>query len=196
MKLEYFFIGFFALISLFILIFYIINTVKMNKTQKKVTEKKMTEEKKKDDDKIEVPAEQSKEKPVEKAIKEANIEFQIKEAFEKIEQESVEYENFPKNRTIGGKLQVDRGEFKTELQKSLETNKISSETNTISSSTAKMDFEMKDFKTNEQIDVEKQIAEEYIKKQENQNKTLGDELKDMSPEMKAMMLNDILNKKY
>ena len=200
MKLEYFFIGFFALISLFILVFYIINSVKINKKQKKVLENKKTEEKNKEekskDEKIEVPAEQSVEKPVERAIKEANIEFQIKEAFERIEQERVEYENAPKNRAIGGKLQLDRGEFKTELQKSLETNKISSETNTISSSTAKMDFEMKDFKTDEQVDVEKQIAEEYMKKQENQNKTLGDELKEMSPELKAIMLNDILNKKY
>jgi len=195
MKLEYFFIGFFVIISVFILVFYTINTVKMNKVQKKVAEKKKAEEKKKDE-KIEVPAEQSKEKPVEKAIKEANIEFQIKEAFERIEQERVEFENVPKNRNIGGKLQLDRGEFKTELQKSLETNKISSETNTISSATAKMDFEVKDLKTNEQIDVDKQIAEEYLKNHDGQNKTLSDELKDMSPEMKAIMLNDILNKKY
>ena len=194
MKLEYFFIGFLALISLLILVFYIINTIKINKSQKKVAEKKKAEENK--DEKIEVTVEQTQEKPMEKAIKEANIEYQIKEAFEKIEQERVEYENAPKNKNVNGKLQLDRGEFKTELQKSLETYKISSDTNVISSSTQQMNFEMSNDKTNEQFDMEKQIAEEYMKKQENQKKTLGDELKDMSPEMKAMMLNDILNKKY
>lgn len=195
MKLEYIFIGIFALISLFILVFYLINSAKINKKQKKVTEKKKTEDKIKDE-KIEVPAEQSKEKPVEKAIKEANIDYQIKEAFERIEQERIEYENAPKNRTIGGKLKLDRDGFKTELQKSLETNKISSDTNVISSATAKMDYEIRDNQAKEQVDIDKQIAEEYVKNQEKKNKSLGEELKDMSPEMKAIMLNDILNKKY
>ena len=181
MKLEFILIGALALISLFILVFYIINTVKMNKKQKKVAEKKKIEEKVKDE-KIEVSAEQSKEKPVEKAIKEANIEYQIKEAFERIEQERIEYENVPKNRSIGGKLQVNREEFKTELQKSLEISKISNE--------------MRDNQAKEQVDVDKQIAEEYMKNQEKKKKSLGDELKDMSPEMKTIMFNDILNKKY
>ena len=194
MKLEYFFIGFLALISLLILVFYIINTIKINKSQKKVAEKKKAEENK--DEKIEVTVEQTQEKPMEKAIKEANIEYQIKEAFEKIEQERVEYENAPKNKNVNGKLQLDRGEFKTELQKSLETYKISSDTNVISSSTQQMNFEMSNDKTNEQFDIEKQIAEEYMKKQENQKKTLSEELKEMSPELKTIMINDILNKKY
>ena len=195
MKLEYILIGSVALISLFILVFYSINTRRINKKQTKVPEKKKVEEKTKDEE-IEVPAEQTAEKPVEKAIKEANIDYQIKEAFERIEQERIEYENVPKNRSIGGKLQVDREGFKTELQKSLEINKISSDTNVISSATAKMDYETADAQTQEQVDVDKQIAEEYMKNHEKKNKSLGDELKSMSPEMKTIMFNDILNKKY
>ena len=72
MKLEYILIGSVALISLFILVFYSINTRRINKKQIKVPEKKKVEEKAKDEE-IEVPAEQTAEKPVEKAIKEANI---------------------------------------------------------------------------------------------------------------------------
>ena len=95
MRLEFIIIAIFAVSFSFILFLYVINSTKMKKksgqkeekSQKSVetTKVKKVEVKPKDDGgKVEVESEILTEKPVEKAMKEANIEFQINEAFEKI----------------------------------------------------------------------------------------------------------------
>ena len=39
-------------------------------------------------------------------------------------------------------------------------------------------------------------AEEYMKSHTSKNGSLADEIVNMSPEAKAILLNDVLNKKY
>ena len=202
--LEYILIAVLAGIFLLLLLTYFINSKKIQKKAKakeksndKPKEKSKTDEKKDPNEKVEVPSVISSEKPVEKAIKEANAEYHIKEAFEIIEQERIAYENSSRpSHTSSGRLKLDRGEFKSELQKSLEQNVISSDTNVISSATAKMDYEMSSQQVEQNSDVEKQIAEDYMKSHTSKNGSLADEIVNLSPEAKAILLNDVLNKKY
>ena len=208
---EIIFVSVIGAVLLFIAVLYCINSVKINKKAKKAEKPKEAkkEEEKKTDEKVEVKPEISAEKPIERAIKEANVEFQIKEAFEKIEQERIDYEKTAKvtDKSIGGKLKLDRGDFRTELQKTLEDNGtyernvISSETNRMKSETAQMDYEIRpqsiaNVTENYENDIDKQIAEEYMNNHQPRQKTLKEEINGMSPEAKAMMLNDLLKRKY
>lgn len=195
--IEYILIGTFVGIFLLMLLTYFINSKKINKSSKKL-QKENKDDKKDDNKKVEVPSEMSAQKPVDKAISEANYEYNMKEAFEKIEQQRAEYENTPKSVKDNSRLKLDRGEFKTELQRSLEANTISSETNIISSSTAKMDFEISSQSKEGNVNIDKQIAEEYEKEHSKSQKlkNLAEEINNMSPQAKAVLINDILNKKY
>ena len=189
----YIIIGVFGAIFLFILILYMINTKKINKKVQKTKEKEKVEKEK--HEKVEVESEITKEKPLDAAIAQANIDYHVKEAFERIEQERIEFEKDSKRGSEGGRLKLDRGDFRTELQKSLETNIISSETNVISSDTAKMDYEISSEKKEEKVDIDKQIAEEH-ENDKDKSKTLLDEINNLSPEAKSILINDILKKKY
>lgn len=201
---EYILIGVLVGIFLILLLTYFMNSKKINKKSKskdkvldKLKDKDKKDEIKDPNEKVEVPSEIINEKPIDKAIKEANAEYHMNEAFEKIEQERIAFENYSRpSHSSTGRLKLDREEFKSELQKSLEQNTISSETNVISSATAKMDFEISSQPNNQNVDVEKQIAEDYMKSHSEKKGTLADEIINMSPEAKAILLNDVLNKKY
>ena len=201
--IEYIFIGVFVGIFLLLILTYFINSKKINKNNKKpekkdvkTIEKTKKDDKKTDAEKVEVPSELSKEKPIDKAIDEANYEYHMKEAFEKIEQEKNDFEKSSKIEIGGSRLKLERGDFKTELQKSLETNTISSQTNIISSATAKMDYEISSEKKEDKIDIDKQIAEEYEKEHAKNQKSLANEINNLSTEAKVILINDVLKKKY
>ena len=202
--IEYIIIGVLAFIFLTLVLTYFMNSRKINKnakpkfkTEDKPKEEVKKEEKKDPDEKVEVPSEITKEKPVERAINEANTEYHMKKAFEIIEQERIAFENDAKqNKNSTSRLKLDRGEFKSELQKSLEKRTISSETNVISSATAKMDFEISSQSGDDSVDVDKQIAEDYVKTHNTKIESIADEIRNMSPEARAILLTDILNKKY
>ena len=204
--IEYVLIGVLSGIFLLIALTYFINSKKIaqkgkpkakkeDKPKEKVDEKK--DDKKDAGEKVECPSEVIADKPVARAIQEANAEFHMKEAFEIIEQERIAFEKgAQQGKSVSGRLQLDRDEFKSELQKSLETNVISSDTNVISSATAKMDYEISSQPKEQNVDIEKQIAEEYMKKHSKNTNELADEIRNLSPEAKAILLNDVLNRKY
>ena len=202
--IGYVIIGVAAFIFLFLILTYFIKSKVLEekikekkKIEEKAKEKDKKEEKKDPSEKVEVPSELSKENPFDKAIKEANAEYHMKEAFEIIEQERIAFENSSRpSHSATGRLKLDREEFKSELQKSLENNTISSETNVISSATAKMDYEISSQPKSQDTDVEKQIAEEYVKNHNLSSGSIADEIRNMSPEAKAILLNDVFNKKY
>ena len=184
MRYEFIIIGVFVLIFVFLAVLYYVNGKKIKGKQTKKEEQK----KEKSEKKIEVKAEMLKETPIETAIKEANIESHMEEAFKKIEDERKMFEE--KNEGLNrrkSRLTVERDDFKTELQKSLEIAKISSETNVLKSQTAKMDYE---------TEANKNTEAEVTKDEIDKSKSLAEEIEKLSPEMKAILIDNLLNKKY
>ena len=198
MKLEYIIIAIFAVLILYVGLVYVINSIKMKrkakpKTEEKpkttsvVTQTKPTTKPSGEIGKVEVKSEILTEKPVEKAIKETNLDYQINEAFEKINAERDEYLRHTQKVGRIGRLKVDRSEFNPELKatKYIKRNVLKSETAEIGhEGPSKRAYPSRDEKKdlNEQTDATA--------------KTIADEINNMSPEAKAILINDILNKKY
>src|SRR5574344_807713 len=137
MKVEYIFIGIIALIGIYICLLFLKSNKKIKASQKaKTVEKEKTDDKKSDttanakSGKVEVKSEVIKESPIEKAIKEANEQNKINESFQKLApQSNIEVEKSKQ----GNRLELDRSEFRTELEKNSPRHTISSETNILKS---------------------------------------------------------------
>ena len=200
MKLEYILIAAFALVFSFIFLVYYINTLKMKKKSQPKAEKskkpeeaakpkKEAEQPKKDDGgKVEVQSEVLTEKPVDTAKKEANIEYEINAAFEKINDEKEEYERI--NQKVGrvGRLQVDRSDFNREIK----STRVKSNRNVLKSETAEIGHEGPTKRSYPSRDDKKDLNEAT----DPTVQTIADEINNMSPEAKAILINDILNNKY
>ena len=196
MKLEYIILGVFGIAILYVVVVYIFNSIKMKnknkpkneekpKTTSVVTQTKPTTKPSGENGKVEVKSEILTEKPVEKAIKETNLDYQINEAFEKINAEREEYLRHTQKVGRIGRLKVDRSEFNPELKatKYMKRNVLKSETAEIGHEGPSKKASTEDKKDlNVQTDATAQ--------------TIADEINNMSPAAKAILINDILNKKY
>jgi predicted membrane protein len=177
--MEYVIIGIFAVIFIFIFALYFINSKKINKAKK-------AEEAKKDggtgeDKKVEVKSTVIQGSALENAIAEQEDANDTSNNVDATEPAKVE-----QKRVDNSRLKLDREEFVSEIRKSTDIGetkrvRLSSETNKIGK---------------EGPDIVITESDEAEKKSENSSKTFADEMKSLSPEMKALLLNDILNRKY
>lgn len=196
--IGYIIIGVFAIVILYIAILYFVNSKKIKKAQSKATAKDAKAGEKKDASKadgagkkVEVKSEVVKGSYKDASIEDLNRQSQqaVIEAFKKIDEAEKAFESRKQTKGYNdnGRLKLDRSNFKSELQKSLENAKISSETNKMKFETAKMGEEGIPQTSND--------TQTPAKKQARAT-TLGEEINNMSPELKTVLLNDILNKKY
>lgn len=194
--LGYIIIGVFVLIFASLAVLYFINSKKIKKASK-AKAKKDDASKKPDEkaEKVEVKSEVIKGNPVENAIKSANAEQEMEEAFRRIDEQKKLYdlEVSLKASQKTGRLQVDRGDFKTDLQKTLEQNTISSQTNKLESETRQMGHEGPDA-----IASQDQISSNDKQQTLQQDKivSISQEIENLSPELKAILIDNLLDKKY
>jgi len=189
--IGYIIIGIFASIVVYIAILYFVNSKKMkNKAQKSVEKAKqaLRDEPKKD---VEVESSMSGKTPIEIAIMEENSKInktEIEQAFLRIEDQRLEYEKY-----VGNKNKRN-GKYLTELEQSLENDSTGFyRTKHMSSETAIIGREGP---SKESIDrVNQEISKENIS-QDEIDRSLANEINNLSPELKAVLLNDILSKKY
>ena len=192
--IGYIIIGIFAVIFVYIMSLYFINSRKIKK--KNIEKTKKEEKEKEKNEKVEVKSEITTGSPLEKAINEANDyskSTEIEQAFRQIDAQREAYEktNVKGQRYRG--LRKDRENFKTELQMAMETNRMAMEDNRISSETNVIG---KEGPSQEQID---RTNNAIAKEKENKNisdETIANEISKMSPEAKVILINDILGKKY
>ena len=192
--IGYVFIGIFAVIFIYIMTLYYINSKKIKNKNAQKAENVKKEEKK--TEKVEVKSEITSGSPLEKAISEANDyskNSEIEEAYRQMDaqREAFEHTNRKMYREKG--LRKDRENFKTELQMAMETNQMAMENNRISSETNVIGKEGPSpeqiARTNLEIELENQ-------NKETKRNSISNEINNMSPEAKALLLNDILDKKY
>ena len=198
MKVEYFIIGFFAVAIAYVALVYVLNMVKQKRKNKpkedgkpKSDSSKTTKPEKSnktDGGKVELEHEVLTEKPIDLAVKEANIEYQINEAFEKINAEKDEFEKSSQKPARTGRLQVDREGFEAELRASRGSRL---RRKTLKSETAEIGHEG----PSQRADSSVENAEEHAQTDESLQ-TIADEINNMSDEAKVILINDILNKKY
>ena len=192
--IGYIIIGVFAVIVLYIVALYFVNSRKIKKKNAQKTEKVEKEKEKPVDknEKVEVQSEITTGSPLEKAINEANNysnKTEIEIAFQKMEEQRQAYEKSNVKSITSRGLKKDRSNFKTELQIAIENNNvaISSDTNIIG----------KEGPSQEQIDRTNQaIAKEHESEKPMSHEKIASEISKMSPEAKAILINDILGKKY
>lgn len=190
--IGYIILGILALIFIYITVLYFVNSKKINKDQKqkKDSEKKsvvIASESKKEPEqknKVEVNSEMLSATPIEQAINEEKDSNKLKSEFQKVQAE------IEKERAIqGNRLYRDKDMFKTSLEgkKTTLEKTISSQTNVIG----------EEGPSEAQIDeTDKEIKEENTKN-ENNSDSIADEINNISPELKAILMSsDILNKKY
>ncbi len=184
----YIIIGIFAVIIIYIAVLYFINSRKMKNKAQKSAEK--TQEKSKDN-KVEVESSMSSKTPIETAILEENSKInktEIEQAFSRIDDQRLEYENYIQSKNS------ENDKHMTELERSLKKNSGDSlKIKHMSSETAKIGREGPSKKNIEKVN------QEIAKRNENQSeldKSLAKEIENLSPELKAVLLNDILNRKY
>lgn len=190
--IGYIILGILALIFIYITVLYFVNSKKINKDQKqkKDSEKKsvvIASESKKEPEqknKVEVNSEMLSATPIEQAINEEKDSNKLKSEFQKVQAE------IEKERAIqGNRLYRDKDMFKTNLEgkKTTLEKTISSQTNVIG----------EEGPSEAQIDeTDKEIKEENTKN-ENNSDSIADEINNISPELKAILMSsDILNKKY
>lgn len=193
--IGYIIIGVFAVIFLYIMALYFINSRKIkNKNVQKAEKAEKTEKDK--NEKVEVQSEISSGNPLEKAIKETNDysnNTEIEQAYKQIDaqREAFEKTNSKTFRYRG--LRKDRDNFKTELQMAMETNQMAMEHNRISSETNVIG---KEGPSKAQIDRTNLEIELENQKKVSKETTIAQEINKMSPEAKAVLINDILGKKY
>ena len=191
--IGYILIGAFAIVLIYIAVLYSINSKKIKKQQEQKAQKEA--EKSKEQDQAKQKAESGAKEKVEvkstvvqgtvadEALKEAEYQNNLKEAFERVEK-NVESQN-SSSRLERERLSRNKEMFTTELDHQQTT--ISSFTNT-------MGHQGPDAETIERIN--KEIADEKNAEQKLEKPSLKSEVDNMSPEMKALLLNDILNRKY
>lgn len=171
--LGYIFIAIFVIIAIYIIVQYSINAKKIkSKSTKKVEEKpdKKTVSKTTNDKKgadVEVKSTIISGTAVEQAIQEE----------EQKNNQKTKTENNKQTKIDNSRLKLDREDFVGEIQK-MNANKISSEYN----------------KIGVEGPATKSLKNKQVKKV--QQKSVADNIKDLPPEIKALLLNDILNKKY
>ena len=150
--IGYIIIGVFAVVILYITILYFINSKKIKNAQSKAQAKDAKAGEKKDASKtdgagkkVEVKSEVIKGSYKDASIEDLNKQSQqaVIEAFKKIDEAEKAFESRKQTKGYNdnGRLKLDRSNFKSELQKSLENAKISSETNKMKFETAKMGME-------------------------------------------------------
>lgn len=191
--IGYILIGAFAIVLIYIAVLYSINSKKIKKQQEQKTKKEV--EKADAQDKAKQKAESGAKEKVEvkstvvqgtvadEALKEAEYENNLKEAFEKVEKDVAKQEDTSK--LARERLSRNKEMFTTELDQ---------RQTTISSFTNIMGHEGPDAETIAKIN--KEIADEDKAEQKPQKSSLKSEVDNLSPEMKALLLNDILNRKY
>lgn len=191
--IGYILIGAFAIVLIYIAVLYSINSKKIKKQQEQKTKKEV--EKADEQDKAKQKAESGAKEKVEvkstvvqgtvadEALKEAEYQNNLKEAFEKVEKDVAKQED--KSKLSRERLSRNEEMFTTELDQRQTT--ISSFTNT-------MGHQGPDAESIAKIN--KEIADEDRAEQKPQKPSLKSEVDNLSPEMKALLLNDILNRKY
>ena len=191
--IGYILIGAFAIVLIYISVLYFINSKKIKKQQGQKTKKEVEKADKQDKakqkaesgakEKVEVKSTVVQGTVADEALKEAEYENNLKEAFEKVEKDVAKQKDTSK--LARECLSRNKEMFTTELDQRQTT--ISSFTNT-------MGHEGPDAETIAQIN--KEIADEDKAEQKPQKPSLKSEVDNLSPEMKALLLNDILNRKY
>lgn len=191
--IGYILIGAFAIVLIYISVLYFINSKKIKKQQGQKTKKEVEKADKQDKakqkvesgakEKVEVKSTVVQGTVADEALKEAEYENNLKEAFEKAEKDVAKQKDTSK--LARERLSRNKEMFTTELDQRQTT--ISSFTNTIG-------HEGPDAETIAKIN--KEIADEDKAEQKPQKPSLKSEVDNLSPEMKALLLNDILNRKY
>ena len=192
--IGYVFIGIFAVVFIYIMALYFINSKKIKNKNAQKAEK--VEKEKEKTEKVEVQSEVTSGSPLEKAINEANDyskNTEIEEAYKQMDAQREAFEHTSRKMYRDRGLRKDRENFKTELQMAMETNQMAMESNRISSETNVIG---KEGPSQEQINRTNLEIEPENKNKETKQKTISSEINNMSPEAKALLLNDILDKKY
>lgn len=201
--MEWIIIGAIVFVALCIAIMYFINSKKINKGSDKSKEKldkkeekAKTEAPKSKDEKVEVESKITAESPIETAMKEANKssaarDADMLQAFEVINNQAEQYEHT--QRLQKGKLKFQREKFVSQIQQSIQENNYDSVRNHLKSETATIGHEGPTVK---QLDSQNVKSEDEQNKEIAKEKTLADEISNLSPEMRAILINDILNNKY
>ena len=192
--IGYIILGIFAVILLYIVALYFINSKKIKSKNKDKVEKEKKEDKK--SEKVEVTSEISGKTPLEQAVIEASQyskNTEIEEAYKKMEDQRKVFESHNQKIIRERTFRKDRDHFKTELQMAMETNKMAMENNIISSDTNVIG---KEGPSQKQIDeTNRAIAKEHEQSHVT-DESIANEIRKMSPEAKAVLINDILGKKY
>lgn len=201
--MEWIIIGALAFVVVCIAIMYFINSKKIKKNSGKVEDKKgkkskntKGDEPKSKDGKIEVESKITAESPLETAIKEENKSSAVRDAdmvqaFEMINKQAEQYETTQKLQK--GKLKFQREKFVSQIQQSIEENGYDSVRNHVKSETATIG---KEGPTIKQLDPENIKKDNLSKDELSKEKTIADQISNLSPEMRAILINDILNNKY
>lgn len=175
--IGYIFIGIIAIVLIYIVVLYFKNSKKIKVAKKPVEKKddKKNNTKSGTTDKIEVKS-QITAHPLHEEMSELEFRSRLKEEFDEAKDHIRQVE-------ITNRLKYDRPEFKSELQayKEYQNSKITSS----------------EGPSQEQID--KINSEIESKKNAEQNKkvqTIKDEMAKLSPELRTILVNDILNSKY
>lgn len=191
--IGYILIGAFAIVLIYISVLYFINSKKIKKQQGQKTKKEVEKADKQDKakqkaesgakEKVEVKSTVVQGTVADEALKEAEYENNLKEAFEKVEKDVAKQKDTSK--LARECLSRNKEMFTTELDQRQTT--ISSFTNTMGHEGPDAEIIAK---------INKEIADEDKAEQKPQKPSLKSEVDNLSPEMKALLLNDILNRKY
>ena len=194
--MEWIIIGAFAFVILCIAVMYFINGRKIKKNSGKSLDKKSDSKAKVEipkakDGKVEVESKLTSEKPIETAIKEANQSIgqtDIEKAFDAINKGAESFDATQKLQK--GKLKFQREKFKSQIQQSIEEGDVYAERKHLKSETAVI---------GQEGPTEKKLtnkSEEITPKDVDQEKSIAEQISNLSPEMRAILINDILNNKY
>lgn len=188
--MEWIIISAFVVVFAILFVWFMLNSTKINKNDPK----KSSTPKSNPTEKVKVESKITKESPIDIAIKEQNKSLsgaEIQQAFNMIDAERKAYESLQRGKSTS-RLQVDRGDNRSEIEIMMAEGQVLSSRNHLKSETNIIGVEGPSAeqiaKVNAEIDSEgmtKPTAPGISKQIEN-----------LSPELKAVLLNDILNKKY
>ena len=183
--IGYIMIGIFAVVLIYIIALYFKNSKKIKGSGKK-PDAKATKSPEKKEEKVEVESTITKKVPLEQSIIEENSRIaknEIESAFSQIEAQRQAYEDSLTSKNS------DTDKSMTELERSMKNDSSMMKRKHLRSETAKIGVEGPTKQIEDATEAKKENADDL-------SKSIASEIQNLSPELKAILMNDILNKKY
>lgn len=186
--MEWIIISAFVVVFAILFVWFMLNSAKINKNDPK---KSSTP---KSNPTVKVESKITKESPIDIAIKEQNKSLsgaEIQQAFNMIDAERKAYESLQRGKSTS-RLQVDRGDNRSEIEIMMAEGQVLSSRNHLKSETNIIGVEGPSAEQIAKVNAE--IDSEGMTK--STDPSVSEQITNLSPELKAVLLNDILNKKY